>query len=62
MPIKCYKFMPQSIDSLERWLIKQKVEEKDADSLTLEWKEYGVEELLVEILLAKLTSQVHRSD
>ena len=53
MPIKWYKSYPRpDAASLESWLNEQKVEEKDADSLTSEWEEYGVEEPLVEVLQA----------
>ena len=50
IPFKQWKFYPRDAASLESWLRKQNMEEKDADSLTSEWKEYGVEEPLVEIL------------
>ena len=52
MPIKWFKFYPRDALSLESRIDEQRVEEKDVDSLTSEWKEYGVEEPLVEVLQA----------
>ena len=46
------KILHPTYESRERWLIKNKVEEKDADSLTSEWRNYGVEEPLVQLLQA----------
>ena len=51
IPTKRWIFAPRDGSHFESWRRIHKVEEKDADSLTSEWKEYGVDETLVKILL-----------
>ena len=50
IPTKRWIFGPRDAASFESWRRIHNVEEKDADSLTSEWKEYGVDETLVKIL------------
>ena len=50
VPKKWYKRNPTN-ESLERWMIEQNVEEKEADSLTSDARNlYSVEEPLFELL------------
>ena len=37
-------------ESFERWIIVNEVQKKDVDSLTSEWRKYGVDEALQEKL------------
>ena len=50
IPIKDWKICARDGSHFEEWRSIHKVDEKDADSLTSEWKEYGVDETLVKIL------------
>ena len=51
IPIQDWKFYPQNGRHFEEWRRIHNVDEKDVDSLTSEWKEFGVDETLVKVLL-----------